>query len=87
MSHSCDNPDCESSVRDLGHHISIGDSVFCSMKCKEEFLLWVVAFARQKSRGRMFSVAADHENASRIALHIGVGKRLRRRSTEMWLPL
>ena len=48
MSRNCDNPDCENLVPNLpSHHIRMGNSVFCSTKCKEEFFLWVVAVARQ----------------------------------------
>ena len=53
MSRNCDNPDCENLVPNLpSHHIRMGNSVFCSTKCKEEFFLWVVAVARRKSRDR-----------------------------------
>jgi hypothetical protein len=50
MSCSCDNPNCSSAVdRARGSHARCANIVFCSLKCKEEFFLWVVAVEHCKA--------------------------------------
>ncbi len=49
MARRCDNPDCDNSVQSWrSRHICLGNSEFCSTKCKEEYFLWVEAVARQE---------------------------------------
>src|SRR5262245_2249983 len=44
MSRTCDNPDCYGIVDSVrGSYTRLAKSIFCSAKCKQEFVLWVIA--------------------------------------------
>jgi hypothetical protein len=50
MSRSCDNPDCDNTVDSArGSHTRLANGIFCSSRCKGEYLLWALAAAYHKT--------------------------------------